>query len=308
MAWIATTRWIDSQVQTVNSAIDGFIENNELLDTDSGTRYANIRKYSYFTETQNVIIEGKRIEYNAVEYAFDAIMPGEGPEEFRSQSYNLYILIYFDGININYIINRNSDAKRILRRILGYSKMNEIIENDLAFSDDLLMWLVQKVFLEDSTFTFTNHDKTERILSINSIIGVRGETRDENKLSAQGDTMMNLLSTLTFILESSYLKQLVIRLEYGIHENIEIRMNDKKVVSINKEAYVGVYEEMDENQVLCQLTLLTYLDIIPKLIQAFAIEKEEDLWNNEVKKNFFDVVQNKLMARLDERKAAALRE
>lgn len=307
MAWIATTRWMDSQVNSVENAVSRFMEDNEIREAESGSTYQIFEKIKCFENTQHVDIDSKKIEYSAVEYTFDSIASGEGPIESRSQRINLFILIYFDGNNINYIVNRNSDALKILRRLLGYSQRssgrNDITENNLAFSDDLLMWLVNKVFLEDSTFTFTDKDKSERILTVNSIIGVRGETKDENKLSAQGNTMMNLLSTLTFILESSFLKQLVIRLEYREHENIEIRMNNKKVVSINKEVYTGIYEDLDDVRVLCQLTLLTYQDIIPKLIQAFAFEKEDNLWNTEVKKAFFDEVQKELMIRLEERKA-----
>ncbi|ALJ22869.1 hypothetical protein AO203_02195 [Lactobacillus gallinarum] len=57
--------------------------------------------------------------------------------------------------------------------------------------------------ISDASFTFN-----DKRLEIDSIIGFKGNTEDSlNKVSATGDGIMNILSTLSFLLESSSLNK-----------------------------------------------------------------------------------------------------
>lgn len=170
------------------------------------------------------------------------------------------------------------------------------------FSDDIFMWFVKIVSNKENEFSFTDSNQNELELIINSIIGVRGETRDENKLSAQGDTVLNLISTLSFILESNLLKQIVLRTQYTGHENIEMRLNDKGVVAVETDSYSGNYEDLEDPKMKAQVLLLVYLEVIPKLLQVYFEEKDEEKWNLSEKDIFFNDVEKKLIERLQERK------
>lgn len=302
MAWFATTRWTDNETNGIEECVGLIMQNNENLQGDGSINYANLTKSKKFDTTQLVTIDERKISYNVIEFFVDAITPGSDSIEARTQNIRGLIIIFSDGGRVHYLINRNYDALKLLRKLLGYTGKNEISENNLSFNDDVFMWFVKKVFLDDSTFSFTQTNQNEIKLVINSIIGVRGETRDDNRLSAQGNTVLNLISTLSFLLESNLLKQIILRIEYTGHENIEVRLNDKGVIAVEINAYSGKYEDYDEYKLKTELLLLIYLDLLPKLLQVYYSEKDEDKWSVESKDTFFNLVQNKLIERLEERR------
>lgn len=302
MAWFSTTRWLNTSDISLDEAISLLMSNNEVLNNEGGGQYTNLRKEKAFTQNQNVTIDNRDIEYNVVDFSMNFITPGMTEMDEQTSIIRGMIIVYTDGIRVQYIINRNSDALKLLRKLLGYTGKNEVVENKLTFSDDIFMWFVKTVFTKDNEFLFTDSHQNEQTLSINSIIGVRGETKDENRLSAHGDTVLKLISTLSFILESNLLKQIILRTEYTGHENIELRLNDKGVISVDTDSYSGNYEDLDVNQKKAQLLLLVYLDVLPKLKQIYLSEKADKNWDFNEKNSFFELIENKLFERLKERK------
>lgn len=302
MAWFSTTRWTDRDIVSLDEAIALIMSDNESLANDGGVSYSNLEKEKAFEQNQTVTIDTRAYSYNVVEFSMNSITPGSTPIEARTQPIRGLIILYSDGNRVHYIINRNYDALKLLRKLLGYTGRNEIMENKFLFSDDIFMWFVKIVSNKENEFSFTDSNQNELELIINSIIGVRGETRDENKLSAQGDTVLNLISTLSFILESNLLKQIVLRTQYTGHENIEMRLNDKGVVAVETDSYSGNYEDLEDPKMKAQVLLLVYLEVIPKLLQVYFEEKDEEKWNLSEKDIFFNDVEKKLIERLQERK------
>lgn len=302
MAWFSTTRWTDRDIVSLDVATELIMSENESLANDGGVSYSNLEKEKAFEQNQTVTIDNRVFSYNVIEFSMNSITPGSTPIEARTQPIRGLIILYSDGNRVHYIINRNYDALKLLRKLLGYEGRNEIISNNFLFSDDVFMWFVKIVFSKENEFSFTDSDQNELALVINSIIGVRGETRDENRLSAQGDTVLNLISTLSFILESNLLKQIVLRTEYTGHENIEMRLNDKGVVAVETDSYSGNYEDLEDPKMKAQVLLLVYLEVIPKLLQVYFEEKDEEKWSLSEKDIFFNSVEKKLIERLQERK------
>lgn len=302
MAWFSTTRWSNTSDITLDGAVELLMADNEVLNNEGGGKYTNLQKEKSFAQNQNVMIDNRTIEYNVIDFSMNFVTPGMSQMDEQTSVIRGMIIVYTDGVRVQYIINRNSDALKLLRKLLGYTGKNEIVENKLTFSDDIFMWFVKTVFTRENEFLFTDSHQNEQSLVINSIIGVRGETKDENRLSAHGDTVLKLISTLSFILESNLLKQIILRTEYTGHENIELRLNDKGVVSVDTDSYSGNYEDLDVNQKKAQLLLLIYLDVLPKLIQIYSSEKEDQNWNFDEKNKFFELIENKLFDRLKERK------
>ncbi|EIM05899.1 hypothetical protein A1A1_13797 [Planococcus antarcticus DSM 14505] len=302
MAWFSTTRWTDRDIVSLDVATKLIMSENESLANDGGVSYSNLEKEKAFEQNQTVTIDNRVFSYNVIEFSMNSITPGSTPIEARTQPIRGLIILYSDGNRVHYIINRNYDALKLLRKLLGYEGRNEILNNNLLFSDDIFMWFVKIVFSKENEFSFTGLNQNELALIINSIIGVRGETRDENRLSAQGDTVLNLISTLSFILESNLLKQIVLRTEYTGHENIEMRLNDKGVVAVETDSYSGNYEDLEDPKMKAQVLLLVYLEVIPKLLQVYFEEKDEEKWSLSEKDIFFNSVEKKLIERLQERK------
>ena len=79
-------------------------------------------------------------------------------------------------------------------------------------------------------------------LSLESIKGFRGDTEDSlTKVSASGETVMNIISTLSFLLESKRLYQIKINLGYGCHDNIELQLINNGAVVTEIKEYQGEF-------------------------------------------------------------------
>lgn len=203
---------------------------------------------------------------------------------------------------VYYITNLNSKAQFILRRILGYTGKKEIENMNIDLPSGIFMWLIQKVFTENNEFTISGVTQADEKIIIDSIVGLRGETQDENKLQAEGDTVLNLLTVLSFILESDKLRQLIFNAECLGHENIPIRLNDKGYVSINSDDYDGTFEDFNMSKKKAAILLLVYNGILPHLIESYYEEKSDGNWNKEKRNEFLDQIQNSLIDRLETRK------
>ncbi|MGG5306924.1 hypothetical protein IGK38_001589 [Enterococcus pernyi] len=302
MSWFTTTRWLNNADITLDDSINLLMTDHNGVKNDGSIKYTNIRKQKLFDQNLEIKIENLDVKYNVIDFSMNYVTPGMTTMDEQTSIIRGMIIVYTDGGRTQYIINRNTDALKLLRKLLGYTGKNEIVENKLTFSDDIFMWFVKTVFTKYNEFLFTDAQQNEKSLTINSIIGVRGETKDENTLSAHGDTVLKLISTLSFILESNLLKQILLRLEYTGHENMELKLNDKGVVSVDIDSYSGNYEDLEENKKKAQLLLLVYLDILPKLLKVYYDEKTDGNWNVVEKNNFFELIENSLFDRLKERK------
>lgn len=307
MAWSTTTRWIDKETDNIESALDLIMEDNEDLNSGSGITYRNLLKNKIYDDLQTIDINNNEVNYNLVEFSIDAITPGDESIDTRTSKINGLILLYEIGGSVKYIINRNYDALKLLRKLCHYETQNEIVADNPSFSSDIFMWFVRSVFTEENSFTFNQQDQTEKELTINSIMGVRGETRDENKISAEGkDTVMNLVSTLSLILESDNLKQLIIRIEYSQHENLEIKLTTKGVISNDTASYEGNFASPDKYALKAKLLLLVYLEILPNFLQVYHNNLESGEWNDDEKEKFFDLIESQLIGKLERRKTNIL--
>lgn len=305
MAWVTTTIWINNKIKNFEDAVDLIMRDNEEFNSGGVISYKNLKKNKIFDDTKTGIFNNRTIKYNYIDFSIDSIIPGDEIEEARTTKINGFILIYEFGNSIKYLINRNYDALRLLRLLCGYEDRydgrGEITGDNINMSSDMFMWFVKSVYNEQNLFSFSQEDQTEKNLEIESILGVRSETRDENKLSAQGNTVMNLISTLSFILESDEIKQLILRLTYASHEVIEIKLTSKGVVSCEIDCYSGDYENLSKSRLTCNLLLLVNLEIIPNLKQVFYTDMDSGNWTDK-KKDFFQDIEKELMHRLEERR------
>ena len=177
----------------------------------------------------------------------------------------------------------------------------EIERNEYMISSDLFLWMIKKVYEEDNNI----EQEDGASLSIDAVSGFRGDSEDlKTTVTANGESLMNLISTLSFVLESKRINQIKISLQYCEHENIEAVMNIKPSIDIKDNKYLGIYlndEDKDINLLRAKLYLLMYLDIIPRILQAYYTEKENDLWNSQVKNDFFKELGEKLTNKITER-------
>lgn len=120
-------------------------------------------------------------------------------------------------------------------------------------------------------------------MKLDTIKGFKGDTDDmQNKVSASGETVMNIISTLSFLLESSNLNQVKLDLNYTGHANISLVLQ-KGTVNALLEDYSGCFEqEATREQRIAKLYLTVYLEILPLLFQEYNTDIGNDLWNKDV--------------------------
>ena len=299
----STTRWMDRNFHDIEEVIARFNSLQEMKSSRlGGILYKNLYKEIMYQDIQKFEFNDKSILYNVFEVSVDAISPGVGSEESRTQKINFRVIAYESNKEINYIINRNSDALSLLRKIFSYEGKNEIVSNSITFNGDNFLWFINKVFYKENSFQISNSMQESKELIINQIIGIRGETPDENRLSAQGNTVLNLISTLSFILETKQVRQLMLRVEYTEHENVEIILNDKGKVSIDIDSYSGVYENFEINKEIAVILLFVYIDVLPQFILFYYSDIENSNWTFETRNAFLDDLQEELIHRLKEKK------
>lgn len=297
-----TTRWIDAEMLSLDAAISK-MESVVIADSDgeNTTQYLNWETGRVFEKNQTIDIREKHMEFNCVSFSYDKIIPGEQLVEGIQHKYNGIVIVYSDGAHVNYIIDKFTNAKFILRKLLSYAGKKEIAPNEYAITSDLFLWMIKKVYEDNNDI----EQEDGALLSIDSVSGFKGDSEDmKTTVIAKGESLMNLISTLSFVLESKRINQIKISLQYSEHENIEAVLNTKPSLDIKDKKYLGAFLWDGNNDIIltrAKLYLLMYLDIIPRLLQAYYTEKDNDLWNNEVKKSFFRELGEELTRKISER-------
>ena len=294
----ATTRWIDSECDDLDKALSKFAQP---IDDDDDSKSSFVQKNwqikKCFDMNQEIELNGSTVHYNLLNCQYDQVSKGNGLEEELTTHKSFFIIVYHVKASVRYIINQNSSAKKILRKLLNYTGKNEIIGNNFEFPSDFFIWLIHKIYKKDTLI-----DSSE--LELEAIKSFRGNTEDsQNKVSAEGESVMNILSTLSFLFESRQLDQLTIEIQYSEHENINLVLRSG-TVKFDFKPYQGIYEEDSVDSKLAKLYLLVYLEILPILDQTYKGDKEDASWNNlalqKFSKNIADVMQKKINVRLAE--------
>lgn len=280
------TRWVDKESTSLKNAIDNIITISEREnDSEGTTRYCNWESEKTFDQIQITQFNNREIEYNYFSVSFDSVRPGLEPVEDRTTHNKCFVIVYFNGFSVNYIIDRNSDAKTILRKLLNYSGKNEIVENNYQVDSDFFIWLISKVYYDQNTIEINS--QTDVKLVLKSIRGFKGDSQDYlTKVSASGESVMKIISTLSFLLESRNINQIRINIDYGNNRGIVIELNINNSIRINTDIYIGDYIMEVQEKKISQLYLLFYLELFPNLIQSYQNEKECELWNREKNINF----------------------
>lgn len=289
-----TTRWTDAKTKNLEDAITLLVATPPDDEPEESSGCVNWHVDKLFGENQVITLNGREITYNQVKYSYDQITAGEQPIEDRTVKKDGFIVAYFSGINVNYIISRNSDAQRILRKLLGYSGKNEITPNSFGIDSGLFIWLINKVYSGENTIE--PDSEVLHNITIDAIKGFKGDTEDLlTKVSADGESVMNIISTLSFLLESKNLNQIKIDIQYEKHQSIELVLSNKQTISSAVENYIGALDALENKEsILTQLLLIIYIEILPIIVQAYRNDFVNELWSDEKNIDFLTRVADDL--------------
>lgn len=273
-----TTRWTENGSKDLDTIIEILLDipSNDLLN--DSTAYINWNIEKKFDNNKKIQLNNRDIEYNLIKYSYDQVSPGGQPVEDRTVYKDGFIIIYWNGSHVSYIISRNSDGLKLLRKMLKYSGKNEISKNVFEIDSDFFVWLISKVYIGENIIETQNEILGN--ISLDTIKGFKGDTEDLlTKVSASGESVINIISTLSFLLESKNLNQIKIDLEYRKHANIELVLTNKGTISTDLLQYQGEDDTLDSDEKLSRVYLVIYIEILPILLQVYNSEKENNEWN-----------------------------
>lgn len=298
----ATTRWkdtcaedgIETIVNKMTSAIPDDTRNTSVF-------WKNIRCRKAFETplVRDMTLNGEDISFSAVRYSYEAVTAGETPDEDRAVPKNGLIIIYHSMGRIYYIVDQNTTAQKLLRRLLGYTGRSEIERSNFNFPGDFFIWLVSRVYSSDCAITNTATEE-EKVLELEEIKGIRGNTEDlQTIISASGESVMNVISTLSFLLESRRLNQVILNLKYTEHENICVKIQSATVEY--QRPYAGALEEDSLDEFAAKLYLLLYLEILPLLEQEYRSNLDTEVWGPEAYEKFLQGLKDNIIQKIEEK-------
>ena len=298
----ATTRWKDTEMTDINEVLSKMT--SEIPDDSRASVYRiRFRNRKLSEDNKTIHINGENIEYNVIKYGYIQISAQDDPSEDREIPKNGFIVVTKIRGIIYYIVDQNTTAKKLLRKILGYTGKNEIEAAGFDFAEDFFVWLVCKVYNSDELIE-NNMSDDKKELFLEEIKGIRGNTEDlQTRVATSGESVMNVISTLSFILESRRLNQVILNLKYTEHENIRVKLQ-KNTVELDR-PYLGEFDsEATNEEIYGKVYLLLYSEILPLLEQEYRMNKADDIWNQKayidflqgVKDTVIEKIENKIVA------------
>ena len=292
---MATTRWRDNETRDLGHAIE--LLTDEIVEDEriTGIMRKNWSIVQAFSVNKNISLFGDEIEYNVILFSYDRIINDDNIVPQTG-----FIIVYKSKDTIKYIIDKKSEALLLLRKMLSYKGKNEVTDYAVNLSNDFFYWIINRVFYSNNTIE--RPDGSDQVLRFESIKGFSGDTEDaQTKVTASGESVMNIISTLAFFLESSSFKKILIELRYKEHENIMLILKNG-TIEVDKKCYLGPFEQDEENERIAKLYLMCYIEILPILLQEYETDKENGVWNDEQYLEFLNDVSQKIMNKINDRR------
>lgn len=252
-----------------------------------------------YNENQKIEIKGTEFTFNYIKYSYDTVISGQENNPIsveRLKTTSGAIVIYTDGVRTQYLIDRarGAAALRILR-VINNSDKNKIIEaQSFNITEDFFIWLISR-FMEGNRII-----DEENSLSISRIIGFKGEgSQKQAILSGSGNEVMNLLSSLSFLIEMDVMNEIEVRIVCG-SETFEVRFYSKNSqIDILVDNYVGEYIMLPSEERDPRILLNSFINIIPRIMNAYNEEIDNGNWTKNSKREFTLGLADSIKEKLD---------
>ena len=295
---LSTTTWVDEKTTSLQEVERLLTYPHDDERSSTSLSYINWNVEKSLEHDCTLKFNGKETTFNCFRYSFEQFSVGMEDDKVKKEG---YIIPYLCNDKIRYIVTRNTGAMTMLRKLLAYSGKNEIKKSPLNLTDDLFVWLISKVYKGENIFVSESEDLQN--LTIDSIRGIKGDTEDLlTKVSAVGESVINIISTLSFLLESQNLNQIKLAINYGKHENIDMALSIKNVVSCDFIRYQGEYLSFEnEDERIATLFVMLYMEILPIIIQTYVSEIENNQWGGGKSVDFLKQVAEDLSEKVKKR-------
>ena len=288
--------WVDTKLKNLNEVRELFLANkdNQRSHENAGT-YTDFDVKQKIKEDQSIVINGQNWLFNKFDYSY---LYKSNDDLIDPQETSGYVVAFSNGDEVRYFINYFSQNAQVSLQLLlnNLNKATHIESKPVIVKEGFFLWLFQKYYNGDAEFQISNSSdsnnsvsNTSSNLNINSILAVKGDTSDQiTSINASGDQISNYVSVLSFLLESSKLYKLGLRISYDSHKTIEFTIDKPRknnVVSVDISKYEGVLSAESMDSKISKLLIIVNLVIFPKLIQMYM---EDETWNQQEMEMFFD--------------------
>ncbi|AYF93069.1 hypothetical protein [Apilactobacillus bombintestini] len=228
-----------------------------------------------------------------------------------------FILIIYKLKNdqVGFIIQKNSNALSFLRTLCGYTKSDRktivsVFEQDSDYYGAFLFWIVSKIYNNESNLTYDYDGDKSINIELASLDSIKGRTNSLVKVSTSGNHVMNMLTTLSFLMESERLTETSLNTSYGDHNNIafSIKNGGNLSIGITFEDYYGSFTKQIDlskgnNEVYkilhLKIAVFVCLELLPTLITIYATDEDAE---NVKKKLAKKVINDDLSKKIEELK------
>ena len=131
--------------------------------------------------------------------------------------------------------------------------------------------------------------------------GFKGETDDRlAEIAGSGDRILNLISTLTFLVENENLSRIEMLLCHQ-KETYGLKLGINSYLETNAEKYQGRYMKIPDEEMIPHIVLNAFLVVIPDLLAIYDQEIEKGQWDNKIKREFLGNIGETIQKRLQEK-------
>lgn len=296
-----TTRWLDETKTTLNE-VDLLMKSEHTDENNpSGPSYLNFNIGVPEGKPIKVAFGGNELYYRVYHYSFFQVPQDASIDDSMTTHFAGWVLAYELNGKIHYIINRNSLSKFVLRKLLRYTGKNELRQEITRAYGDLYVWLISKVYSQNNLIE--NSDDNLPDITINEIRGFKGKTEDlMNTVSAEGPSVMNILSTLSFLIESQNLRQITFDLKYSDLPSLEVMLSTSNTVALNLNEFIAMNPSVaDQDILIAKAYLIFYLEILPVVVQNYSSELDAGTWGKDGCVTFLQQVAGALSEKVNAR-------
>lgn len=184
---------------------------------------------------------------------------------------------------------------KIFRHAFDNEAWGDITEINYGISEDMFYWLLKRLRDYPRHFLYNNIN-----VGITGLLSYLGKTDDgNNAFRANGRRVLAVLGTLAFIFSSERLKAL--RPEFQHNGNVfVVELNLNNSFKIYEEYYCGNLNVYRGQEKINALVLYVINILIPRVIQSYNRNIEDNLWSNQFKLDFLESIGTEIMERVQE--------
>ncbi|WP_300697175.1 hypothetical protein [uncultured Clostridium sp.] len=245
--------------------------------------YPDFKIGSLLDSSKQLKLGDLKVKFDIYEYSF------AGPNASTSRLTGTLVLFQFND-KLGFIVDKAgyTNTLAFLRELSGAANKKKTIvcENydDVIKDGRLFLWMISKIYHNESSINYGS-ENTPKTITLNSLDGLKGNTRTGlNNVSTQGSDVINMLTTLAFLLESDRLTEVGLNISFEKHESLqlEIRTHNQLIsLDVKAEDYKGslysnnlcIKNGKVNLAILRGMILLTvHLSLIPMLSSLYKSE------------------------------------